>query len=315
MALWPAADYLVMGYLGPSPFGLLLFTSLAWLFTRNLNEVNFVSWLVITGLVLGAGMLTLASSQVFLPIAFATLVVWRGWKRLRSWVEAFTLALIAILVVAPWTYRNWTTFGEFVPIRVGIGLISHQGNPILAGTFLPGPHACTDSLGPMWHADGALDAIEQATTIQAKEIEIYRRSYDCIERNAPEDYERYNEPQRDAHYNKAARQFIVEHPWVFAKMAFFKYLYAVKGEGTTAHLLAGALCLIGMIPAALAVRPLPIVFMILAYFGPYALGVPWGYRYRFPVEPLVVLLAVYSVALLVSYAVRSTAGNRHSSVP
>lgn len=312
LALWPAAEHLVVGYLGPSPLGLLFFTAIAYLITQKLGAKNSNWWVPATGLLLGLSALTLASSQIFIPIAAATVILGKGLKIPGSWGAAVALCLISAAVISPWTYRNWVTFGELVPIRTGMGLISHQGNPTLAGTFLPGPHICSESLGPIWTATDISDAINQATTDQQKEIAIYKRSFDCIAENAPPDYANFNEPQRDAFYLDASKEFIYEHPWTFGKMAFHKYLLAVKGELSWEQAVFGVLCLIGMIICAAQMRAIAPVIMVLAYFAPYALGIPWGYRYRFPIEPLVILFALYAIDVTVRSVYKSAKIRSHN---
>ena len=297
LAWWPNAEHMVLGYLGPSPFALLIFTATAYLVTYKLKSDSSNWWIAATGVLLGLGTLTLASSQIFIPIASATLIINKGWTKPQSWGAGLLLALVAALVISPWTYRNWSTFGEFVPVRTGMGLISHQGNPTLAGSFMPGPHVCSDTLGPFWTAKSIPDAMHQATTEQAKEIAIYKRSFECIAQNAPSDYEEYNEPQRDAFYLQQAKKFIYEYPWTFAKMAYYKYLTAIKGqEAGRATTVFGFLCLIGMAICLVQRKAIVLVAMILAYFAPYALGIPWGYRYRFPIEPLVIIFGIYAVS-------------------
>ena len=298
LVFWPAAETPVVGYLGPSPFGLLIFTLVAYLVTHKLGPTANRWWIVATGVVLGLGALTLAASQVFIPVAAAAAILASGWKKRRSWLSGLAIVLISAVIISPWTYRNWVIFDEFVPIRVGMGLISHQGNPILAGSFFPGPHSCSDTLGPMWKANGIGDAIHKATTEQAKEIEIYKRSFDCIAQNAPPDYRDYNEPQRDSVYLSESKEFIYDHPWLFTKMAAYKYMMAVKGEHRWEIAIFGSLCLIGMSLSVVQRKAIPLVLMILAYFAPYALGIPWGYRYRFPIEPLVIVFGVFAASTM-----------------
>jgi hypothetical protein len=243
------------------------------------------------GFLLGVAPLTLASSQIFLPIAASTIVLSQGWKNPRSWAAGGLLVLAAAIVIAPWTIRNWTVFGEFVPVRTGMGLIGHQGSPTLAGTYHPGPHACTDTFGPMWSASGPYDALKRASGDQPKEFEIYRRSFDCVEHNAPAGYENFNEVQRDQVYLEKTKEFIEREPLVFAELAFFKYLVMVRGWAPE-HTLTGVLCLLALFVFVRKPAALIIGAMILAYVAPYALGIPWFYRYRFPIEPLIIVLAV-----------------------
>jgi len=199
LALWPSTKFLALGYLGPAPFGGLLVVAIAYqtIRTRSHGKLRHD---VLLGVLLGVATLTLASSQVFIPLSAASVVFLRGWNQRRSWLSAFAIIVCAAAVIAPWTVRNWQVFGEFVPVRTGVGLISHQGNPVLSATFHPNPQACTNTLGPIWSATGPGDAIRQARSDQVKETEIYKRSFDCIAERAPENFVQFNEAQRDKFY-------------------------------------------------------------------------------------------------------------------
>jgi hypothetical protein len=70
---------------------------------------------VLQGLALGALILTRSIALLFVPIAF----LWTFPK--RGLVSALIVALVAIAVVAPWTIRNYSATGEFIPVSVGGG--------------------------------------------------------------------------------------------------------------------------------------------------------------------------------------------------
>jgi hypothetical protein len=227
----------------------------------------------------------------------------RDWRSKLSWLSATTIVTVAALTIAPWTIRNWLVFEDLVPIRTGVGLISHQGNPILAATYHPNAQACTDELGPMWSAPGPREAIAliRADRSDEKEQAIYKRSFDCIALRAPEDYFAYSEAERDQFYLRQAQEFIRAEPLVFAELAAYKYLAIITGW-TTSHTIVGVLAILGGLLALRNPRGVVIVLLVGAFVGPYAIGSPWGYRYRIPIEPLFVLLASYSFVWFLSRA-------------
>lgn len=56
---------------------------------------------------------------LLLLAAMAAALVWYGWRQRRLRVSvrtAFLCALLALLPLAPWTVRNWRTFGVFQPL-------------------------------------------------------------------------------------------------------------------------------------------------------------------------------------------------------
>jgi len=291
LALWPSTKFLALGYLGPAPFGGLLVVAIAYqtIRTRSHGKLRHD---VLLGVLLGVATLTLASSQVFIPLSAASVVFLRGWNQRRSWLSAFAIIVCAAAVIAPWTVRNWQVFGEFVPVRTGVGLISHQGNPVLSATFHPNPQACTNTLGPIWSATGPGDAIRQARSDQVKETEIYKRSFDCIAERAPENFVQFNEAQRDKFYLAQTMEFVKSQPLIFAELAAHKYRAVVIGWRME-HTLVGLLGILGALLALKRPAGFVLTLMVAAFIVPYALGVPWGYRYRYPIEPLLLLLTMH----------------------
>ncbi len=102
-----------------------------------------------TGLFVGWGALIglsgLFSADVLLPVPlFAAWLAWR--HRRRGWARAvagpIVAGAVAILVIAPWTARNYRVHGELVLVRTGFGTSLWWGNnPQATGTdwsFVPG---------------------------------------------------------------------------------------------------------------------------------------------------------------------------------
>jgi len=86
-----------------------------------------------SGVALGlvGGILALTHG-VMLPIAFTVLVLFfiAGWvKKQRAWLKMTSLALVVLLlVVAPWTFRNWLVTGRFIPVVGNAGFNYFLGN-------------------------------------------------------------------------------------------------------------------------------------------------------------------------------------------
>jgi 4-amino-4-deoxy-L-arabinose transferase-like glycosyltransferase len=82
------------------------------------------------GLLWGAAILARETALYFLPVAAAWLALRRG--RTGAWPAGAARAAIvlaaAVLVVAPWTYRNWLAFEAFVPVSTAGGQNLFQGN-------------------------------------------------------------------------------------------------------------------------------------------------------------------------------------------
>jgi hypothetical protein len=101
----------------------LLITCLAW---QGIRQA------VLFGLLTGAAALL---SPALLPAAglmlLATLFSWQGGS-VHSWrpriLGGATVALVSLLVISPWIYRNHQVLGGFVPLRSNFGLELWIGN-------------------------------------------------------------------------------------------------------------------------------------------------------------------------------------------
>jgi hypothetical protein len=63
---------------------------------------------------------------------FPFLLIWIGWtnrKRLAALTVPFAAAIVVfVLGVAPWTLRNYRIFGTFIPVRLNVGIMLWLGN-------------------------------------------------------------------------------------------------------------------------------------------------------------------------------------------
>lgn len=82
--------------------------------------------LVLLGLLSGVG-IYFRPFLVLLPAALALVATpGGGWRRRLSWFAAPTV--IALLVLAPWTIRNYYEFHRFIPTRTGLGQAVFEGS-------------------------------------------------------------------------------------------------------------------------------------------------------------------------------------------
>jgi 4-amino-4-deoxy-L-arabinose transferase-like glycosyltransferase len=97
--------------------------------------------LLLAGLVFGFATLTKAQSLLVIPIIFAVGTL-REKLTLRrvgaALAKTFAVVLIALLVVSPWSYRNYKIFGEWVMVSTNGGLTLLSGNnPSARGDYTP----------------------------------------------------------------------------------------------------------------------------------------------------------------------------------
>lgn len=77
-----------------------------------------------SGLLLGLAVLTRETVLYFLPLA----ALWLAWRRTGGGRRAALLLAVSLLVVLPWTVRNWAVFHAFVPVSTSGALNLWQGN-------------------------------------------------------------------------------------------------------------------------------------------------------------------------------------------
>lgn len=80
---------------------------------------------VAAGALWGAAVLARETALYFLPVAAAWLALRRGRPGLA---RGAALLAVAVVTVAPWTYRNWVAFDAFVPVSTAGGQNLFQGN-------------------------------------------------------------------------------------------------------------------------------------------------------------------------------------------
>jgi dolichyl-phosphate-mannose-protein mannosyltransferase len=105
----------------------LFLVLLWWAFERLLaaDRHGRLRDVVAAGALWGAAVLARETALYFLPVAAAWLLFRRG----RGGVaRAAALLAVAVLTIAPWTYRNWIAFDAFVPVSTAGGQNLFQGN-------------------------------------------------------------------------------------------------------------------------------------------------------------------------------------------
>lgn len=88
------------------------------------------SRLALLGLVAGLG-IYFRPLVALLPAALALVATPGGWRRRILWIFAPTI--LALLILAPWTVRNYYEFNRFIPTRTGLGQALFQGTGQASG--------------------------------------------------------------------------------------------------------------------------------------------------------------------------------------
>jgi hypothetical protein len=235
--------------------------------------------------------------QTFLIMAPAAVAIFHVLyqKRWRNAVaHGLALLLLAAAALAPWTLRNYLTFGEFVLVRTGGGQIAWVGTAGPAETFMPG--AAKTPLPAPWASNGPRDAVDK---MLIKDLRRQMTSYsvNAIAAAPPPGYEDMNEAQRDAIYMARAKEFMREHATIAAEMTLVKLQIYITKFGAFGVAIV-ALAVLGALLGLSDPRSWPLTLLATAFSGPFVLTVAYYGRYRAPVEPVFVALAAIAAAVI-----------------
>jgi len=249
-----------------------LLLALIFLAALELQEWRgFTGW-VIFGALWGIGALANPSMLAFLP--FCGLWIWRQRfkNRLPSLAGVALSSAIFFLVLSPWLVRNYEVFGRFVFIRDDFGLQFRLGN----------------SKG----AEGMLMAYLQPNL---NKLEL-------------EKFQRLGELKYEAECKRIAFEWVRQHPKQFAIVSLRRFFYYWNGVPKPTDSRApwdfrNSLFLVwsvlGIWGAGRAVRrklrgAWLFAGLLLTYPTTYYFVFPHA-RYRHPIEPELVILAVYLI--------------------
>ena len=241
---------------------------------------DLFSWLAY-GALWAFGALVNAAVLSLLPFFFA----WLLWQRRDSLSLALpSVALVLFcFILLPWTIRNHRALGKWIPLRSNFGVELWLGNNPAAGD--PNSFA----LHPLWNASEAAE------------------------------FQRVGEVNYAADKQRAALAYIRAHPTETARAVadriwsnWFAVTDRVNAQWSTSPAYVKALFLanfsmilfaaLGLIvaPREIGAEALPYWIAVLVFPLPYYLTHTLV-RYRFPIEPMLTILAAYGALQLWSW--------------
>ena len=248
-----------------------------------------ISRSLLAGVVWGLALLTLPTFLVVLAGLFVALI-WHGRRDFAAMLRpAAVLWLTVILLILPWTIRNYRIFHRFIPIRGNMGLELYVSFNPLAGSTL--------------HEDAALGGFS---------------GHPYSTSNACEEFARVGELAMNQVYEQKALEWIRANPMRFSQLvledfaAFWRMavpsplktvgselitLFAALGMWLSIKRYRFAALLLGI-----ALVTYPLVYYI-HFFEP---------RYRYPLYPICLLLAGVFFTEITSVLRPSSSGRRAS---
>ncbi|HEX7974178.1 MAG TPA: HPr(Ser) kinase/phosphatase, partial [Anaerolineales bacterium] len=249
--------------------------------------------------------LTHSAIATFIPIAMLLILTSRHPMRIEKWKAALVIPVVSVAVISPWILRNALTFDAFVPLRNGFGFNTYIGNPALVETYRPSDPACLPGTAPAFQASSPWEAVN-LTLLTENQRALYTRAYQCIEQDAPSNYSQLNEAQRDRLYMKKVLSFLLSEPVQWIQVTFYKVILFFGSHFS--QLMISLMAIIGAIISIKKSQARILSLLILGFAAPYILAIPFYYRYRYPVEPLLIILASYPLYAVIQIGIK-LAGN------
>jgi len=126
-ALLPHAMYWSSRWIWETSMATFLLTLALLLALRIASEARTRDW-ILFGVTWGLIALTNPSCLTLLPV-FGIWAAYRSWHAREPWLRGAAVAAVLFLaMLAPWTYRNYEVFHQFVPVRDNFGVEFWLGN-------------------------------------------------------------------------------------------------------------------------------------------------------------------------------------------
>ncbi len=287
LALYPASVHFAVQKIWSTSLTSLAILLLVYFVSRMINRPTTRLGIVV-GIVLGIGALTdPLTLSIAPPVVILLLRSWR--KRNIAGVKSLTVSLLIFSVVmAPWMIRNYVTFGAFVPVKSNFGHELFLGNHGHANGVLP-----PEVVGIERQFRG-LEGLLPAAMLSGAE-EQYLTSLNEVDQN------RFL-------FRRAARS-IADDPIRFVELSMIRFLrfwtalsrpYEFSNYVSyVAYFLVLLLAFGGTIVALRERLPLaPILIIVVFYPIAHYITIVGLYRYRYPVEPVLMVLAAVAVSRL-----------------
>jgi 4-amino-4-deoxy-L-arabinose transferase-like glycosyltransferase len=297
----PAAFFYPIEWIWDTTLIALFFALIFWATLAMREKTGLLPWAAYGGLWL-VGVLINPSILSLFPFLVGW-VVWNARKAGIPWVKPAAAALLVFTIgLVPWTVRNYRVFDRLIVLRSNFGLELWLGNNS--------------------HVIKTMSQSEHPNDNPAE----------------GQKYKRVGEIAYMADKQHEALVFMRTHPQDTLKFAFYRFeetwlgitdspadVWAIANPTIRAlvvfNSLLSLLCLVGALYAHRAHHPdaLPYVMVLLIF--PLVFYITHSsQRYRFPIDPIMVVLAVSAVAHLLSLAARRISpapkkGTTHAIAP
>jgi 4-amino-4-deoxy-L-arabinose transferase-like glycosyltransferase len=295
VAAWVAALYPFLIFyqgllLSETLFNTLLLAGVAALYVWRERGMRIDGALVAACVLFAVATLTKPTLTILPPLLFAA-TAWLAGIGMRRAITIFAAAACLFAVfMSPWWIRNAAVLGAFVPFTTSSAQNLYLGN----------------------NPNNPDAGIDWATNVEPARVATIAALPD--------------ELARQSAFAKTARDYIVDNPGAFARAAAKKFvrfwniapnagefrgIYAVISAASFGPVLA--LALLAVVRLWRQWRLLTPLYLIIAYFTVVHVVTIASLRYRFPIEPLLIVLAAEPLTAAVDTVRRRTAKSPHAA--
>ena len=249
----------------------------------------------VCGLLMGVAVLVEPTLALFFVFSYAWVLFYSAGRRVVTARRLLTMGLVSVLVTLPWMIRNYAVFGTIVPIKSNFGAnLLFGNNPYGNGVFqyTKGFYSVEERERIRGRREGA-ERLRREEIVSDEERQMIRK---------------VNEVEGDKLMGAKAKAFIAAHPQRFLQLTLRRivaFWSPINPYRTTRYdVLRG---FVYGIPLVLAIAGIVLArrkhrretSLILLFFVTYPLSYYVThvsmYRYRFPVEPFLILFCSYAV--------------------
>lgn len=289
-AVFPNAVIIPFQWIWDTSLSGLLAAAVVWATLAVVDSSRMRDW-AFYGILWGLTLMTNATLLAGLPV----LLGWMGYRRWKRgdarWLGRAALAAGAtVLCCLPWTIRNAIVLHSFVPLRSALGLQLWLGNNDQYRDTFPGWLHPIDNVSERakfvrmgeiaYMREKQREAVHWIFSHPRREAELFRSRFIATWAGTPH-------PLRDFTQNRSLliRGVMISNVLLaLGALAGTMMLYMTR-EGRT---------------YALVITALPLLFPFASYLSQALL------RYRYPIDPLVLVLAAMAVAGLLRWIRRMT---------
>lgn len=316
LALYPPLIYSVTRI---RPITLIVdLLALEVLLVLRLSERPRVGVAVAGGIVIGSLALLEPVMLVFAPFACLWLLINAGENVSRILSLVCVMAVVALLLVLPWTIRNFIVHDRFVFIQSSLGYQLWVGNnPHATGTSRLLPES--GETGLFWPEQG-IASWPDLQQLLWKQKKAAPAVFSTMPADVRARLRSMSEVEGDALLLGLATEWIREHPARFLALSLqrLKYFWWLDPTNPLATMVVYALPWFALLPVALIGLVLSwrerrrlslLYFLLISVTVPYLFTVVEP-RYRMPLEPYIILFAAYAACRLSMRATTSEVSGR-----